>query len=112
MATSSAVLTSEPVENRPGPGVAGPAARRSPFVLAAALTASWAVPLLLHRVALDVLLLPVLVLTIAALIRVGGGLLDRLVVAAFLLCGAVMGFGLLFSVWPWGLAPCPGPACC
>ncbi|MER6203003.1 hypothetical protein ABT234_37230 [Streptomyces sp. NPDC001586] len=108
MATSSAVRTAEPVDNRPGPRATGPAARRSPTVLAAALAASWAVPLLLHAVALDVLLLPVLVLTIAALIRVGGGLLDRLVVAAFLLCGAVMGFGLLFSVWPWGLAPVPG----
>ncbi|MFE5674199.1 hypothetical protein ACFQ7B_18445 [Streptomyces erythrochromogenes] len=108
MATSSAVLTREPVADRPGPGITGPTARRSPSVLAAALAASWAVPLLLHAVALDVLLLPVLVLTIAALIRVGGGLLDRLVVAAFLLCGAVMGLGLLFSVWPWGLAPVPG----
>ncbi|MFJ1565531.1 hypothetical protein ACIOG8_15075 [Streptomyces erythrochromogenes] len=108
MATSSAVLTREPVAHRPGPGIAGPTAGRRPSVLAAALAASWAVPLLLHAVALDVLLLPVLVLTIAALIRVGGGLLDRLVVAAFLLCGAVMGLGLVFSVWPWGLAPVPG----
>ncbi|MFE2130514.1 hypothetical protein [Streptomyces amritsarensis] len=108
MATSSAVLTREPVARRREPGITGPTARRSPSVLAAALAASWAVPLLLHAVALDVLLLPVLVLTIAALIRVGGGLLDRLVVAAFLLCGAVMGLGLLFSVWPWGLAPVPG----
>ncbi|MFD6226178.1 hypothetical protein ACFWFZ_04775 [Streptomyces sp. NPDC060232] len=108
MATSSAVLTPEPVLTRPEPVVTGPAPRRSPPVLAAALAASWAVPLLLHAVALDVLLLPVLILTIAALIRVGGGLLDRLVVAAFLLCGAVMGLGLLFSVWPWGLAPVPG----
>ncbi|MER7729514.1 hypothetical protein ABTX80_01385 [Streptomyces erythrochromogenes] len=108
MATSSAVLTREPAARPPVPGTTGPAARRSPSVLAAALAASWAVPLLLHAAALDVLLLPVLVLTIAALIRVGGGLLDRLVVAAFLLCGAVMGLGLLFSVWPWGLAPVPG----
>ncbi|MFG2335876.1 hypothetical protein [Streptomyces yangpuensis] len=108
MATSSAVLTRDPVAHRPEPGITGPSARRSPTVLATALAASWAVPLLLHAVALDVLLLPVLVLTIAALIRVGGGLLDRLVVAAFLLCGAVMGLGLLFSVWPWGLAPVPG----
>ncbi|MEU4354352.1 hypothetical protein [Streptomyces virginiae] len=108
MATSSAVLTPEPVLTRPEPAVTGPAPRRSPSVLAAALAASWAVPLLLHAVALDVLLLPVLILTTAALIRVGGGLLDRLVVAAFLLCGAVMGLGLLFSVWPWGLAPVPG----
>ncbi|KOU26029.1 hypothetical protein ADK52_10420 [Streptomyces sp. WM6372] len=69
---------------------------------------SWALPLLLHALRLDLVLIPVLVLATASLIRVGGGLLDRLVIAAFLLSGAVMGFGLLFSVWPWGLAPVPG----
>ncbi|MFB7464584.1 hypothetical protein ACFCZ1_13980 [Streptomyces sp. NPDC056224] len=109
MATSPAAPTAEPVGIRPTPGAPGPAApRRSWSVLAAVLAASWAVPLLLDALALDVLLLPVLVLTTASLIRVGGGLLDRLVVASFLLCGAVMAAGLLFSVWPWGLAPVPG----
>lgn len=77
-------------------------------MLAAAVGLSWALPLLLDVLGLDVVLIPVLVLAIGSLIRVGGGLLDRLVVSAFILCGAVMAFGLLFSVWPWGLAPVPG----
>ncbi|WP_158708529.1 hypothetical protein [Streptomyces sp. NRRL S-244] len=109
MATRSAVPTSKPVDIRP-PHTAGGRAgsgRRWP-VLGAAVALSWALPLLLHALALDVVLIPVLVLAVASLIRVGGGLLDRLVVASFLLCGAVMAFGLLFSVWPWGLAPVPG----
>ncbi|MFK0042750.1 hypothetical protein ACIQU4_01395 [Streptomyces sp. NPDC090741] len=109
MATRSAVPTSKPVDIRPlhpAEGRAG-GGRRWP-VLGAAVALSWALPLLLHTLALDVVLVPVLVLAIASLIRVGGGLLDRLVVASFLLCGAVMAFGLLFSVWPWGLAPVPG----
>lgn len=84
---------------------AGP--RRLP-VLAMALAFSWLVPLGLDLVHLDVVLLPVLVLGVGSLLRVGGGLLDRVVVAAFVVCGAVMGLGLLFSVWPWGLAPVPG----
>ncbi|WP_162688829.1 MULTISPECIES: hypothetical protein [unclassified Streptomyces] len=88
----------------PAPG----GTRRRWSVLGAALAASWALPLLLDALALDVVLIPVLVLAIASLMRVGGGLLDRIVVAAFVLCGAVMSFGLLFSVWPWGLAPVPG----
>lgn len=109
MATRSAVPTGKPTEIRPVRQAEGlpRGARRLP-VLVAALAVSWALPLLLHTLGLDLVLIPVLVLTTASLIRVGGGLLDRLVVAAFLLCGAVMAFGLLFSVWPWGLAPVPG----
>ncbi|MFE5540613.1 hypothetical protein [Streptomyces sp. NPDC056492] len=109
MATRSAVPTSKPADTRPprpAEGTAG-GGRRWP-VLGAAVALSWALPLLLHTLSLDVVLIPVLVLAIASLIRVGGGLLDRLVIASFLLCGAVMAFGLLFSVWPWGLAPVPG----
>ncbi|MFJ3169795.1 hypothetical protein ACIPJK_03320 [Streptomyces roseus] len=109
MAIRSAVPKTEPVDiraQRPAEDGAG-SGRRWP-VLGAAVALSWALPLLLHTLSLDVVLLPVLVLAIASLIRVGGGLLDRLVVAVFLLCGAVMAVGLLFSVWPWGLAPVPG----
>ncbi|MEV6577903.1 hypothetical protein AB0M92_07000 [Streptomyces sp. NPDC051582] len=109
MATRSAVPTSKPAGVRPPrpAEVRADGGRRWP-VLGAAVALSWALPLLLHTLSLDVVLIPVLVLAIASLIRVGGGLLDRLVVASFLLCGAVMAFGLLFSVWPWGLAPVPG----
>ncbi|WP_407837162.1 hypothetical protein ACE1OC_13080 [Streptomyces sp. DSM 116496] len=106
-------MTSRNAENPQAGQPGGPAAAPAPAqrrwpVLAAAVGLSWALPLLLDATGLDVVLIPVLVLAIASLIRVGGGLLDRLVVSAFLLCGAVMAFGLLFSVWPWGLAPVPG----
>ncbi|MFE2880476.1 hypothetical protein ACFXG6_12210 [Streptomyces roseus] len=109
MATRSAVPTSKPADPRPPhPAEGGAGSGRRWPVLGAAVALSWALPLLLHTLSLDVVLLPVLVLAIASLIRTGGGLLDRLVIASFLLCGAVMAFGLLFSVWPWGLAPVPG----
>lgn len=68
---------------------------------------SWVVPLLLGLVRLDIVLLPLLVLAVASVIRVGGGLLDRLVIACFLVCGALLTFGLVASVWPWGLSPVP-----
>lgn len=77
-------------------------------VLALVLALSWLVPLGLDLLRLDVLLIPVLVLSTGSLLRVGGTLLDRLVVAAFVVCGSVMALGLLFSTWPWGLAPVPG----
>ena len=80
---------------------------RRPLVLAGAVGLSWLIPVLLQLVRLDVLLLPLLVVLIAGLIRVGGGLLDRLFVAFLLLSGALMTLGLLASVWPWGLDPVP-----
>ena len=61
---------------------------------------SWPVPLGLDLVRLDAVLIPVPVLSVGSLLRVGGTLLDRLVVAAFVVCGAVTALGLLFSVWP------------
>ncbi|MCX5212372.1 hypothetical protein OG689_24335 [Kitasatospora sp. NBC_00240] len=94
-------------ERSPAEQAGGPAGARRWTVLAAAVAASWVLPLVLNAVSLDVVLIPVLLLAVASLLRVGGGLLDRLVVAAFVLCGSVMAFGLLFSLWPWGLAPVP-----
>ncbi|MFJ4678803.1 hypothetical protein [Kitasatospora sp. NPDC088783] len=87
---------------------AGPTpVRRDPRRLVGALAAAWLLPVLLHSVGLDVLLLPALLLFVASLLRTGGVLLDRLVAAGVVLTGAVLSFGLLFSLWPWGLAPVP-----
>ncbi|MER7750491.1 hypothetical protein [Kitasatospora sp. NPDC097643] len=88
----------------PAPAVDARPRRSLPF-LAGGLALSWLVPAGLIALNLGILLLPLLVLAIAAVIRVGGVLLDRLVVAGLMLTGAVLTFGLLFSVWPWGLAP-------
>ncbi|WP_030263549.1 hypothetical protein [Streptomyces sp. NRRL B-24484] len=71
------------------------------------LAASWLLPVLLHAVRLDVVLLPVIVLAIASVLRVGGGLLDRLVVAGLLFAGSLMTLGLVASFSPWGLHPVP-----
>ncbi|MGW6914410.1 hypothetical protein ACWGB8_11390 [Kitasatospora sp. NPDC054939] len=79
--------------------------RRNPLHLAAGLALSWAVPAALVGLGLGVLLLPLLLLAVASVVRVGGVLLDRLFVAGLMVAGSVLTFGLLFSVWPWGLAP-------
>ncbi|MFH8382849.1 hypothetical protein ACH4E7_18130 [Kitasatospora sp. NPDC018058] len=79
--------------------------RRNPLVLAGGLALSWLVPAGLVALHLGVVLLPLLLLAIAAVIRVGGVLLDRLFVAALILAGSVLTFGLVFSLWPWGLSP-------
>lgn len=89
---------------RRSPG-AGPRRRRSLPVLGGCLVASWVVPALLTAVRLDIVLLPLLLLAVASVIKVGGVLLDRLMAAGLITAGWVLVFGLLFSLWPWGLAP-------
>ncbi len=84
--------------------------RRSVPILLAALLASWLLPLLFGLLGLDALLLPLLLLAFASVLRVGGVLLDRLVLAGFLLSGALLVLALPASVWPWGLAPPPAAA--
>ena len=91
----------------PGGSVPAKHDSRRPLALARSVGLSWLIPVLLWLVHLDVLVLPLLVVLIAGLIRVGGGLLDRIVIAAFLLAGALMTLGLLASIWPWGLNPLP-----
>ena len=83
---------------------AGPR-RRLPGALASALVAAVAVPPLLQLAHLDVLMLPLLVVGLASVLRAGSGLLDRLVLAAVLLAGGLLTFGVLFSVWPWRIQP-------
>ncbi|MDI2127392.1 hypothetical protein [Yinghuangia seranimata] len=69
------------------------------------LAAGWAVVLLAHLAHADLVVLPLLVVGTAALLRTGGTLLDRLVIAAGAVAGGALAAGLLFSVWPWGLHP-------
>src|SRR5262249_59721947 len=64
-------------------------------------------PLLADLVGLDVVMLIVLLVGTASLLRAGRTLLDRLVLATGVLAGVLIAAGLLFSVWPWGLAPVP-----
>lgn len=101
--------TSVADEAAPPPPSAEPDRRGiPPWVLMVALFAgAWLVPLLLHLVRLDVLSLVLVWLGAASLLRVGRTLLDRLMIATGALSGLLIAAGLLFSVWPWGLAPVP-----
>ncbi|MFJ2866314.1 hypothetical protein [Kitasatospora sp. NPDC087314] len=95
-------------DDTPGPvrSSAGKPARSLP-VLGAAVLASWLVPAALISTGLGIVLLPLLVLAVGSVIKVGGVLLDRLVAAALIVAGSVVVLGLLFSVWPWGIDPIP-----
>lgn len=68
---------------------------------------AWAIPAVLHLVHLDALFPPILLIATASLLRSGRSLLDRLLIAVILLLGATCLAGLVFSVWPWHLAPLP-----
>ena len=46
-----------------------------------------------------------LLVGVASLLRAGDTLLDRLFLGGIVMVGALLGAGLLFSWWPWGLAP-------
>jgi hypothetical protein len=81
--------------------------RRTAGLAAALAAASWLLPLAAHALRVDWLILVVAWIGTAALLRAGGLLLDRLVLAGILLAGFLIAAGLLFSVWPWGLAPVP-----
>ncbi|MFC5665486.1 hypothetical protein ACFP3U_21225 [Kitasatospora misakiensis] len=97
-----------PGRNDPGDTKTSPAApRRSPLVLVGGLVAAWLIPLALVPLGLGVVVLPLLLLAVGSVIRVGGVLLDRLVAAALVVAGGVVVLGLLFSVWPWGIDPIP-----
>src|SRR2546423_13641426 len=75
--------------------------------VAVGLVCAWVVPVLTHVLRVDWVLPPLVVLAVAALLRSGRTLLDRLVLAFALLLGATCAAGLLIRVWPWGLHPVP-----
>ncbi|WP_405017845.1 hypothetical protein OHV05_13360 [Kitasatospora sp. NBC_00070] len=97
----SRVLASKRSADRKSPG------GRRWEILVGALAASWIVPFALDALNLDIVLIPIFVLAIGSVLRTGGGLLDRLVIATLVLCGGVLALGLVMSFWPWGLAPVP-----
>jgi hypothetical protein len=75
-------------------------------VVASALLAL-ALPPVLHLFHADVIVLGVAWLAIAVVLTAGRTLLDRLALAGILLIGLLLSAGLLFSLWPWRLAPVP-----
>ncbi|GAA2013089.1 hypothetical protein GCM10009839_04660 [Catenulispora yoronensis] len=84
-----------------------PVLRTRGAAVAGLLAAAWILPLLAHLLHADLLILAAAGLGTASLLRVGSTLLDRLMITAGLLSGVLIVLGLLFSVWPWGLAPVP-----
>ena len=71
------------------------------------LAVAWLVPAVTHVLRVDIVLLPLIVVGVASLLRVGSSLVDRLVAASAVTAGLAMVAGLVFSVWPWGLSPFP-----
>ena len=96
---SPATITTAP-DDTPTPKHRHPAIR-----LTAWLAAAWAVPALAHLLGADILMLPAIWIATATLMRTGARLLDRLIPALGLTCGAVMLLGFLTTYWPWGLHP-------
>ncbi len=84
-----------------GTGLGAPRSRTAAIGLGAALL----IPLVCHLVGFDVAILLVLLLGVASLLRAGDTLLDRLFLGGIVTVGALLGAGLLFSLWPWGLSP-------
>ncbi|WP_436787040.1 hypothetical protein [Yinghuangia sp. YIM S10712] len=71
------------------------------------IVGAWLLPLVTHALGADIVLPVVMLLAIASLLRAGGTVLDRLMLAGALLMGCLLVGGLLFSLWPWGLEPVP-----
>ncbi|MEV0644866.1 hypothetical protein AB0I28_06345 [Phytomonospora sp. NPDC050363] len=71
------------------------------------LAAAWLVPVATHLLSVDWLLLPLMVAALACVLRAGRSLVDRLMIALFITIGGFIVFGLIYSAWPWGLAPIP-----
>ena len=68
---------------------------------------AWTIPALLHVIRLDLAVWLLLLVGTGSLLRSGAALLDRLFFAGVILAGGLLTAGLMFSVWPWGLAPVP-----
>ncbi|MBQ1023361.1 hypothetical protein [Micromonospora sp. C95] len=100
---------SEKAPALPASPTASPAAwRRRPLLTAlAALPAAWLLPLAATAVDARWTMPPAVLLATASLLRGGRTLLDRLLLATLLLAGLTTAAGLLFAVWPWGMAPVP-----
>ncbi|MGH6654459.1 MAG: hypothetical protein ACRDVE_04555 [Actinocrinis sp.] len=79
--------------------------RRDPRLIGGLLAAAWVLPVVTQLLRADVVLILVIVYLTGGLIRMGGTVLDRLMVTVGLLIGAAIAAGLLFSLWPFGLDP-------
>jgi hypothetical protein len=72
-----------------------------------AIAAGWLISGLATVAHVDLILLPLLVVAVSSVLRAGRNVVDRLMLSTFLVAGALVVAGLLFSLWPWGLMPFP-----
>ncbi|GII22247.1 hypothetical protein [Planosporangium mesophilum] len=93
------------------PPPVGPSTSTPLWRWAAAFAASWLLPAGTHLLGADWLLPPILLVGLMSLQRPGRTLLDRFVLAAAQLFGALCAAGLVISVWPWHLHPVPIAGC-
>jgi len=92
---------SAPVEAAEGGGTS----RRDPRLVGGLFAAAWVLPVITHLLRADALLIVVIVYGTGGLLRMGGTVLDRLMVTLGLLIGTAMLAGIPFSFWPFGLNP-------
>lgn len=78
---------------------------RDPRLIGGLLAAAWLLPVITHLLRIDALLIVVIVYLTGGLVRMGGTILDRLMVTLGLLAGTAMAAGIPFSFWPFGLNP-------
>lgn len=78
---------------------------RDPRLVGGLLVAAWALPVITHLLRADALLVVLIVYITGGLLRMGGTVLDRLMVTVGLLIGAAIAAGIPFSFWPFGLNP-------
>ena len=78
---------------------------RDPRLIGGLLVGAWALPVVTHLLRADAVLIVVIVYITGGLLRMGGTVLDRLMVTVGLLIGTAIAAGIPFSFWPFGLNP-------
>lgn len=78
---------------------------RDPRLIGGLLVAAWALPVVTHLLRADAVLIVAIVYITGGLLRMGGTVLDRLMVTVGLLIGTAILAGIPFSFWPFGLNP-------
>jgi len=94
-----------PTTSATTPGRLGPGGLRQLGLTIAALAGAWMISVLATVTHLDWLLPIVMLVATAGALRAGDALLDRLMFALTMMLGALLGLGLVYSVWPWHLDP-------
>jgi hypothetical protein len=75
------------------------------------IAAGWLVSGVAVLAHLDWVLLPLLVLAVSAVLRTGRNAVDRLMMGTIVVAAALVAGALVFSRWPWRLAPFPVMGC-